>query len=587
MKQDSEYPSESKQHFNNYSFFEKHPIIPNISIYNALKILTKLYKNNVALDCLKLQITYREVLNNANILSKSFTELGIKKNDIVAVCMPNFTQAVCIFFAVNRLGAITTFLNPNSNEKENIKYLNEYEAKLLINYNKNYEHNHKIKNNTKLDNIITLSSKDLNKKNFNEVSNTFSSYNNFISYSDLKIVSNYNNHLKNTYNDNALILYTSGSTGLPKKVVLTNKNVLASGIYMKNTSHLKIKENEKSMITIPFCYPYGFVTSLLMSLLCGKNSILTPYLSQQSIEYYLKKQPNYIFGCPAILEFILKMKNEDLNISSVTDFITGGDFLPENKYNDALKFFNKHNSNINICNGSGNAETAGANTIAFGSEIKKGTVGKVLVGSDVLIVNPDTLEEMKYNEVGMLCVSGKHVFEGYYNDKKLTDEKFIYKNNKKYFKTENYGYLDKEGYFTLIGRTSRFYINSNINKVYCENLQLIINKLPYVSECAVVPKPDDEKLYVSKVYVVLKEKFKGLLNIKDIIINELHNFNDENSKYYLKEYEFPESIEIVDYVPLTNANKIDYKLLENEAILEYNEESFKIKKLMKENQSKY
>ena len=582
MKNNADYPSKSKQHFKNYTFFEKHPIIPSVSIYNTLKILTKFYKDNIALDCLKLQVTYSELLSNANILSKSFTELGIKKDDIVAVCMPNFTQAVCIFFAVNRLGAITTFLNPNSNEKENIKYLNEYEAKLLINYNKNYEHNHKIKNNTKLDNIITLSSKDLNKKNFNEVSNTFSSYNDFISYSDLKIVSNYNKHLKNTYNAKALILYTSGSTGLPKKVVLTNKNVLASGIYMKNTSHLKIKENEKSMITIPFCYPYGFVTSLLMSLLCGRNSILTPYLSQQSIEYYLKKQPNYIFGCPAILEFILKINNNKLDLSSISDFITGGDFLPENKYNDALQFFYKHNSNINICNGSGNAETAGANTITFGSKIKKGTVGKALVGSDVIIVNPDTLEEMKYNEVGMLCVSGKHVFEGYYNDKKLTDEKFIYKNNKKYFKTENYGYLDKEGYFTLIGRTSRFYINSNINKVYCENLQSIINKLPYVSECAVVPKPDDEKLYVSKAYVVLKEKFKGLLNTKDIIINELHNFNDENSKYYLKEYEFPESIEIVDYIPLTNANKIDYKLLENKAVLEYNKEKNKIKKLIKE-----
>lgn len=582
MNNNADYPSESKQHFKNYTFFEKHPIISSISIYNTLKILTKLYKDNIALDCIKLQVTYSELLNNANILSKSFAELGIKKNDIVAVCMPNFIQAVCVFLAVNKLGAITTFLNPNSNEKENVKYLNEYETTLLINYNKSHEHNYKIKNNTKLHNIITLFSKDINRKDFNEKSNTFSSYNDFISYSDLKIVSNYNKHLKNTYNAKALILYTSGSTGLPKKVVLTNKNVLASGIYMKNTSHLKIKENEKSMITIPFCYPYGFVTSLLMSLLCGRNSILAPYLSQKNIEYYLKKQPNYIFGCPAILEFILKINNNKLDLSSISDFITGGDFLPENKYDEAIQFFKKHNSNINICNGSGNAETSGANTITFGSKIKKGTVGKVLVGSDVMIINPDTLVEVKYNEVGMLCVSGKHVFEGYYNDKKLTDEKFIYKNNKKYFKTENYGYLDKEGYFTLIGRTSRFYINSNINKVYCENLQSIINKLPYVSECAVVPKPDDEKLYVSKVYVVLKEKFKGLLNTKDIIINELHNFNDENSKYYLKEYELPESIEIVDYIPLTNANKIDYKSLENKAVLEYNKEKNKIKKLIKE-----
>ena len=97
MKNNADYPSESKQHFKNYTFFEKHPIIPSVSIYNTLKILTKFYKDNIALDCLKLQVTYSELLNNANILSKSFAELGIKKNDIVAVCMPNFIQAVCVF----------------------------------------------------------------------------------------------------------------------------------------------------------------------------------------------------------------------------------------------------------------------------------------------------------------------------------------------------------------------------------------------------------------------------------------------------------------------------------------------------------
>lgn len=582
MKNKSDYPSESKKHFNNYSYLDKHPIVPNMSIYNILKMLSKLYKNNVALDCLKLQMTYSELLDNSTTLSKSFSLLGVKKDDIVAVCMPNFTQAVCVFLAANRLGAITTFLNPNSNEKENIKYLNEYESRLLINYNKDYEYNKRLKDNTKLDNIITLSSADLNRKDFNQDSNSFSSYSDFISYSDLKIISNFNKQITKDFNDKTLILYTSGSTGLPKKVVLTNKNIIASGIYMKNTSHLKFKPNEKSMITIPFCYPYGFVTSLLMSLLCGRNSILTPYLSQQNIEYYLKKQPNYIFGCPAILEFILKLDNKELDLSSVTDFITGGDFLPDSKYDEAIQFFNNHNSNINLCNGSGNAETAGANTITFGSKIKKGTVGKVLVGSDVIVVNPDTLEEVKYNEIGMLCINGKHIFDGYYKDEKLTNEKFIFVNNKKYFKTENYGFLDTDGYFTLLGRTSRFYINSDINKVYCENLQSIINKFSYVSECVVVPKPDDEKLYVSKVFVVLKDNYKSTPNICNILMNDLHNFSDKNSEYYLKEYEFPSSIEFVNSIPLTSANKIDYKKLENEAVLEYNKEKGKEKKLVKE-----
>ena len=86
------------------------------------------------------------------------------------------------------------------------------------------------------------------------------------------------------------------------------------------------------MVCVPFCYPYGFATSVLMSLLCGRTAILAPDLSKDNIEYFMKKNPNIIFGSPALLELIKRNVSDGVDLSSCKDFITGGDFLfPKNR----------------------------------------------------------------------------------------------------------------------------------------------------------------------------------------------------------------------------------------------------------------
>ena len=579
------YPSIDNIHNKDYSFFDRNPIIPDMSIYNTINMLSTFYRKEEAIDCLDLNVNYDEMINDTVLLSKTFKELGIKKGDIISVSMPNFYQGVIIYLAANRIGAVTTFINSMSSIEEVLGYLNEFESSLFINFDKDSEYNKKIKDNSKVRNIITLNRDEINTKNYGNIISSANGYRDDLSFSDIGSIAKY--YKKPIYTlyggkEDSLILFTSGSTGNPKSVVLTNQNILASGIYMKNTGRIKAKVGERCLVCVPFSYPYGFATSTIMSLICGRVAVLAPTLSKDNIRYYLSKNPNYVFGSPALLELIKRnVKNSD-DLSSIHTFVSGGDFLTVSQNKAGVEFFRKHGAETIICNGSGNAETVGTNTMAVGSINKPETVGRVLVGTKAIVVNPDTLEEVKYNEIGMLCINGKHIFDGYYKDEKLTNEKFVFVNNKKYFKTENYGFLDTDGYFTLLGRTSRFYINSDINKVYCENLQSIINKFSYVSECVVVPKPDDEKLYVSKAFVVLKDNYKSTPNICNILMNDLHNFSDKNSEYYLKEYEFPSSIEFVNSIPLTSANKIDYKKLENEAVLEYNKEKGKAKKLVKE-----
>lgn len=565
------YPSIDNIHNKDYSFFDRNPIIPDMSIYNTINMLSTFYRKEEAIDCLDLNVNYDEMINDTVLLSKTFKELGIKKGDIISVSMPNFYQGVIVYLAANRIGAVTTFINSMSSIEEVLGYLNEFESSLFINFDKDSVYNKKIKDNSKVKNIITLNKDEINTKNYGNITSSANGYRDDLSFSDIgSIAKYYKRPIYTLYGgkEDSLILFTSGSTGNPKSVVLTNQNILASGIYMKNTGRIKAKVGERCLVCVPFSYPYGFATSTIMSLICGRVAVLAPTLSKDNIRYYLSKNPNYVFGSPALLELIKRnVKNSD-DLSSIHTFVSGGDFLTVSQNKAGVEFFRKHGAETIICNGSGNAETVGTNTMAVGSINKPETVGRVLVGTKAIVVNPDTLEEVKYGEEGMLCISGKHVFKGYYKNEDMSREtKFVYKGIE-YYKTGNMGILDTDGYFTLTGRSSRYYIRSDLNKVYLEHIQNVISLIDVVDSCCVVPKEDKDLLFTNKAYVVLKDGVLPSLEVSDYIMNMCYKplYNSVTGEMVqLKPFEVPESITFLDVLPRTKADKVDYTFLENMA----------------------
>lgn len=568
MKKLTGYPSIDNIHNSDYSFFSRNPIIPNMSIYNTINLISNFYRKEEAIDCLDLRVNYDEMLKDVITLSKTLKELGIKKGSIVSAAMPNYYQGVIIYLACNRIGAITTFINSMSSIEEVLGYLNEFESSLFINFDKDKEYNKKIKDGSKVRNIITLHSNEISTKNYSSIETGANGYNDDLSFSDIgSIAKYYKKHIYTLYGgkEDSLILFTSGSTGNPKSVVLTNENLLASGIYMKNTGKIKAKVGERCLVCVPFSYPYGFATSTIMSLICGRVAVLAPTLSKDNIRYYLSKNPNYVFGSPALLELIKRNVKDSDDLSSIHTFVSGGDFLSPMQNVDGVEFFRKHGANTVICNGSGNAETVGTNTMAVGSLNRPETVGRVLVGTKAIIVDPDTLKELKYGEEGMLCIAGKHIYKGYYKNEEMTkNTKFMYK-GVEYYKTGNMGTLDNEGYFTLTGRSSRYYIRSDLNKVYLEHIQNVIALIDVVDSVVVVPKPDKDLLFTNKAYVVLKDGVMSTKEISDYILDMcykpiINNITGETIQ--LKPYEVPESITFLDAIPRTKADKADYKLLE-------------------------
>lgn len=573
------YPSIDLPQSRDATFMEKHPVIPSTDMITMLKFLSRNIRELPAIDCNGLHASYQQLINDSHILYLSFKELGVRKGDIVTISLPSNYQAICSYLALNELGAITTFIDTYSSEAEVLSYLSNYQSPILINYNKTREQNENIKKKSGVKKIITLTEQFINSLDISldYKTNNSDDFLNFHTLGSLATFQNDRIHLPNKGSDDSLILYTSGSTGQPKAVVLTNKNILSAQMYAGNTSHTENITGTKTMTCVPLRYPYGMVTSLLTSLLWGKEAIMTPNWDTKNVKYYFDKKPNIIFGSPAVLDLTMRNLPANMDLSQISHFISGGDFLTVEHANMAYDFFRKHNNkSIQIGNGCGNAETVSIGSTPVGVPLKQDTAGKILVGSTPLIIDKDIpdnkpnlngnlLEEKKYHEVGELCLAGEHVFKEYFGDSEKTSCAKFVRNGKTYFRTGTLGYIDEDGYFTPTDRKSRFFIRSTGHKVYLDNVQRIIGaSCSKIADVATIKIPDKDELYITKAYIVLKDGVEPTQEtMQEIRDSLLIPINTNGKIEQLKEYEIPRIIEFIDELPRkAGTEKIDYSALE-------------------------
>lgn len=589
MKKETNYPSIDKTHLEGTKFFERHPIIPSFLTFSQVMDLMFLTQgNHKIVDCLNLRVDVKEFQKDSLVIAKAFLELGIKPKDIIVVSMPNYYQAIPVFKAANMIGATVTYLNPLASMEETKNYLNMYESPVFINCNKDQTYNEEIKKGTKVKHVITMNENSRNSRNLNrKVGYSVGSVDDF-TYHELGNVGKYQkDKFKTNFGgkQDALILYTSGSTGKAKSLLFTNENLIASCIYLKNSTHVPnvTPDDSRWMNVVPFMYPYGFGASVLQTFLSGREVILTPNLSPENISYYYSKNPHLVFGSPAHLEMTKRNLPKDQDLSSLKIYLSGGDYLSVSQSHAGIDYFKSHGAkNITISNSSGTGETLGCSTNAMNVPYRPETVGQLVVGPEYVVLNPDTMEEVKYGETGVLCTRGKHVFKGYYGRDDLTEEIMIDYKGKKYYMTGNIGFLDKDRYFTLIGRASRFFIINTLNKVYCELVQSVVSNIDVVDSCAIVPKPNEERLFECKAYVVLKDGYSPSEEMERYIIDKSRDVYVDASgeETILKDYELPASVTFLDKLPRTDmAEKIDYEYLKRMAEEEYKKEQ--------ENQKKY
>ena len=554
------YPSIDRPWEKGKTYLQKHPFIPPVNIYTLIKLINRKNLDKSAITCHENTYTYGQMLDDSVRLAHAMALNKVKRGDIVAVCLPNIYEAVIVFLACNKVGAVFTCLNSNTSSSEICNYINLYNSPIIFTHRKDLVA--PLFEQTAIKEIVMVGT------NSEE-----------LPFSDQRAVHyaafvregkcNWRGGIKFNVNDDALILYTSGTTGKPKSVVLTNKNISAAFIYMNNSSDWAVHHIQRMLICVPFAYPYGFVTSLLSALAAKCTAILCPYMSGKLIPYYYSQKPDMVMGSPALLDLTIRNMPEDQDLSFVRFFISGGDFLTLNMYEKGKSFFMRHRSNVFIGNGSGNAETVSIATTPFGFRNRPETAGVVLTGTDAMIVDPVTFEEKKYGEEGLMLASGKYVFREYYGEPGQTKAAKKVIHGREYFITGTMGYLDEDGYFTLTGRQSRFYINASLNKIYLDHVQKIINNLDCVEACAAVKVPDEKELYVNKAYIVLKEGYRPCDEMKQTILQALNAPKMDEDSETLKSHEIPTYMEFLDRLPLMEGSeKVNYLALEERAAKE-------------------
>ncbi len=541
---------------------------PDLSIYEYIKDKAKENPNEIAINYFNKKMTYKKLLEEIDICASALLSKGIRKNDVVTICMANTPEAVISFYAVSKIGAISNMIHPLSAPEE-IKYsLESTNSVLMIAMDVSYTKIKEILNETNVFKLITVSAADsmppLLKigyyvtKNFKIEKPKSGGFNQF--WDDFMIEGKkYNSKkvVKRTKEDPAVILHSGGTTGVPKNIVLTNGNINS----LAEQAHIifpKLGKGDSMLAVLPIFHCFGLVVCIHAPLCLGASSILVPQFDAKRFDkLFSQYHPTVVAGVPTLFEALLTNKYMDnMDLSYVKYVISGGDTLTVAKNEAVNKFFRARNCRSGVIQGYGMTETTGPIAAQVLGATKLGSIGIPFPSNQVKIVDPNTKEECPTNEVGEILVSGPTVMLGYLDNEKETNDTLEKdENGDIWVHTGDLGYLDEDGILFFSQRLKRMLIVSGYN-VYPSHIEDVIIEHEAVLSCGVIGIPHPYKVQVPKAYIVLNSDYK--------LTNELKNEIKEHCERKLAKYMLPKEYEFRESLPKTMIGKVNYKELEKE-----------------------
>ena len=540
--------------------------IEDISIYQMLAKNNISRDKNIAINYYGTLITYKELFHKINQAANSFRSQGIRRGDIVTICMPNTPEALISFYALNKIGAIANMIHPLSGEQEIKEYLTSTHSVMLIMIDICYE---KVKNVIKetdvYKTIVTSASDSMGfllsfgyqvtqgyKIKKPKRSEEYVYWKDFI-----RKGLNYRETGETATGKDtpAVILHSGGTTGNPKGIVLSNGNFNALSTQAKIVFS-EVGPKDKVLAIMPIFHGFGLGVSINAPLALGCEVILVPQFNAKKFDKLLEKyKPNILFGVPTLFEALINTNNEHLNLSMVKYVISGGDSLSPALERRINVFLANHKARIQISQGYGMTESLAAVALAFGKANKPGSIGIPFPSNYIKIVKPRTQEEVPYGEDGEICISGPTVMLGYLDNEKETNEMLqIHKDGLIWLHTGDMGMMDEDGVVFYRQRIKRMIISSGYN-IYPAHVEQVIEDHPAVLKCTVVGIPHPYKIEVPKAYIVLKNGYSPLGVRKSI---------REHCKKNLAAYAIPYEFEYRKSLPKTLIGKVDFKKLQEE-----------------------
>jgi len=502
-----------------FDFFYKE-IHRDREIIYAGKILQQAYKRfpkNIALLYKDRKISYEELYFRACVFSKKLKQLGLGESERVLILFRNSLEFYVAYFGAWQVGAVVVPLNIFLKEKELAHIINDSQAKFAIIDNEKRELFEK-------SGITCLTQEDMDLES--QV---------FQKFEDIVIPNRDSEKM-------AALLYTSGTTGLPKGVMLSSKNIMTNVV--QALSCMPFFDSKKIYCILPLFHCFAQNTCVWTGLFAGCTIVLVPKISRKEIISSLKHKPDIVLGVPALYGLFCLLKR--LSLDSVEYFICGGDALPDKiRVGFALVYGRK------LCNGYGLTETSPLVAVDL-EDVTEPTnnIGYPVVGVQCIVKDPEGKTLHENNKIGELFVKGDNVMMGYYNEPKKTVE--VLKDG--WLATGDLAKFDENGKIIICSRLKDVIIHKGIN-IYPQEIENVILKHPLVLYVGVIGQNDNVYGQVPIAVVQLRGKSDGIEDQLRIIC-----------KKELAAYKVPRKFLVVRQMPLTATSKVDKNSLRKEVL---------------------
>ena len=570
------YPSVDKPWEKYYSESVRNFEFPKKTMYRCIYDNNKDHLNRIAMEYYGRPFTYKELFDNIDDTAKALTAIGVKKGDIVTIAMPTTPEVVYLLYAISKIGAIANMIDPRTSKEGIYDYTNEAESKLFVTIDLCYGKIKDIKEKTNVEKVVSISAGDslpygiycgykigeafdyLTKKKEKIIEDeNLLKWNTFVENGKnvLDVTENYESDVP------VAILHTGGTTGTPKGVMLSNDNfnVIA---YQYKLSGMHLLPGHRFLDIMPPFIAYGVGAGLHMPFVVGMTSVLVPKFEPEKFAKMIRDlKPNHMAGVPSHWGNVLESKElKNADLSYLITPAVGGDAMNVKLERRANQFLNEHRAPNNIIKGYGITEECSLASACVNDINAEGSVGIPLPHNVISIFDPNTGEELQYNQHGEVCISGPTTMLGYYKNEDATNKIIrIHDDGKKWIHTEDLGYMTEDGMLYIDGRIKRMIIRNDGFKVFPFIIEETLKSHEAVDECMVVGIHDPEfsQGFLPKAHIILKPEYDGY---EGIIEEELKELCQEK----LPEYVHPVAYKFRNEFPYTAIGKIDFVALQNE-----------------------
>ena len=528
--------------------------IPEISIPHLIEKSAEKYRDKIATVFLGSSLTYRELIGYIKRMAAVYKSLGIEKGDTVAVNLPDCPQFAIAYHGALRIGAKVVSVSPLYKAEEIHFLLSDSEAKLVVTMDLFSKNVVEAIENTGVESVIVTNIADYispakrflgkllgkipkakppaNTLNFRRLLDKTSPLEEIADIDPVK--------------DLAALLYTGGTTGPPKGVMLTHYNIVANTMQLTEWIKPIAKVGEERIIALlPFFHIYGQVVYLILSLNLGFMLIILPRFEIKTLLTSMVKYKATMFiGVPYIYN-VLATYDEigKYDLSSLKLCVCAADTL----HQEIMDRWRKNVSAVDIYEGYGLTEMSPAVMInPIGGRVKVGSMGIPISNIDAAVIDPDTLDAIKVGEVGELITKGPNMMQGYWKRPEENSHVFIEINGEVWLRTGDMVKMDEEGYFYFIQRKKDL-IKYKGYSVFPIEIEDVLYEHPAIREAAVIGIPDPEVGEKILAVIALKDEYEGQVTSEDII---------SWCKSRLAHYKVPREVKIVDELPKSAVGKI-------------------------------